>query len=340
MKRRVVVPMTVALAACAQVVAAGSPERCRTRPASDVEAAQIESKLSQGRGRGKALHVVPVWVHVITRGSGFENGELPDRMIREQIRVLGDSYAGKTGGAATGFAFELAGISRTTNQEWFERMVFDLEVELAAKTALREGGPGTLNIYTVDGGPYLGWSYFPSILDTSYAALDGVVVDWRSLPGGTYAIYSEGDTATHEVGHWLALYGRFARLPPPVASAACRWSRISLSPGARRLACSNACTASGVRPSVMSARPSRSSASASVGAKATDRLACSTAPATSPWLSRTPARFRCPAALPGSMSTTRRKSSRASVSSSRSARSTPRLLSAHTSRGNADRKRR
>jgi len=209
MKRRVVVPMTVALAACVQLVAAGSPERCRTRPASDVEAAQIESKLSQGRGRGKALHVVPVWVHVITRGSGFENGELPDRMIREQIRVLGDSYAGKTGGAATGFAFELAGISRTTNQEWFERMVFDLEVELAAKTALREGGPGTLNIYTVDGGPYLGWSYFPSILDTSYAALDGVVVDWRSLPGGTYAIYSEGDTATHEVGHWLALYHTF-----------------------------------------------------------------------------------------------------------------------------------
>jgi hypothetical protein len=148
-------------------------------------------------------------VHVITRGAGFENGDLPDRMIREQVRVLGDAYSGKTGGAATGFAFELAGITRTTNQTWFENMVFDLDVELEAKTALREGGPETLNVYTVDGGPYLGWAYYPSILGSSYAALDGVVVDWRSLPGGTFTIYSEGDTATHEVGHWLALYHTF-----------------------------------------------------------------------------------------------------------------------------------
>jgi len=209
MKRRVVLSLTVALAACAPLLAAGPPERCGTRQPGDAEAAQIESKLSQGRGRGKALHVIPVWVHVITRGAGFENGDLPERMIREQIRVLGDSFGGKTGGAATGFAFELVGISRTMNPVWFSRMVFDSTVELEAKNALREGGPETLNLYTVDGGPYLGWAYFPSILDSPYAALDGVVVDWRSLPGGTFAIYSEGDTATHEVGHWLALYHTF-----------------------------------------------------------------------------------------------------------------------------------
>jgi hypothetical protein len=209
MKLRVVLSMTVALAACPPLLAAGPPERCGTRQPGDVEAAQIESKLSQGRGRGKVLHVIPVWVHVITKGAGFENGDLPERMIREQIRVLGDSYGGKTGGAATGFAFELVGISRTINPVWFGRMVFDSTVELEAKNALREGGPETLNLYTVDGGPYLGWAYFPSILDSPYAALDGVVVDWRSLPGGTFAIYSEGDTATHEVGHWLALYHTF-----------------------------------------------------------------------------------------------------------------------------------
>ncbi len=152
----------------------------------------------------KASVIIPVYVHVINRGAGFSNGDLPETMIRAQIKVLNDSYSGKTGGAGSGFGFELAGIDRTTNQEWFENMWFDFQVELDAKSALRQGGSNALNIYTVDGGPYLGWAYFPSILTTSYAILDGVVLHWNSLPGGTFEIYSEGDTAPHEVGHWLA----------------------------------------------------------------------------------------------------------------------------------------
>jgi hypothetical protein len=188
---------------------AGSPQRCGTRKPGPEEAQQIEDALARGRGPAKTTVTVPVWVHVIRRGAGFEDGDLPDSMIRAQIRVLDDSFDGRTGGVNSGLGFELAGVTRTTNALWFERMVFDLDVELEAKQALRQGGAETLNIYTVDGGPYLGWSYFPSILGSSYAVLDGVVVDWRSLPGGTFEIYSEGDTATHEVGHWLALYHTF-----------------------------------------------------------------------------------------------------------------------------------
>jgi len=162
------------------------------------------------RGRARAGQTVQVWVHVITRGAGFENGELSDQSIRSQIHVLDDAFGGRTGGAGTGFGFELAGVTRTNNARWFEQMVTDLDVELEAKQALRQGGADALNIYTVDGGPYLGFAYFPSILSSStYAILDGVVLDWRSLPGGTFAIYSEGDTGTHEVGHWLALYHTF-----------------------------------------------------------------------------------------------------------------------------------
>lgn len=208
MKIRLVVTACLVTLLCSLPLVAAQPERCGTKQPGDEEIAQIEQAIARGR-KGKTSDVIPVWVHVINKGAGFANGDLSDTMIREQVRVLNDSFNGRTGGANSGFAFDLAGVTRTTNQTWFEQMATSLDVELEAKSALRRGGPGTLNVYTIDGGPYLGWAYFPSILNSSYAILDGVVLDWRSLPGGTFAIYSEGDTGTHEVGHWLALYHTF-----------------------------------------------------------------------------------------------------------------------------------
>ena len=188
---------------------AAPPERCGTRQPGLEEVAQIEQGVARGQ-KGRTSDIIPVWVHVITRGAGYDNGELPDSMINAQLKVLDQSFNGRTGGANTGFGFNLVGVTHTVNKEWFEQMATNTNVELAAKTALRRGGPETLNLYTVDGGPYLGFAYFPSILkDPAYAILDGVVLHWRSLPGGTFAIYSEGDTAPHEVGHWLALYHTF-----------------------------------------------------------------------------------------------------------------------------------
>lgn len=211
MRNRLAAVLSLALVflVSAPSFAAPQPDRCATKQPSLEEVGQIEQAIARGQ-KGRTSDIIPVWVHVITRGAGYENGEIPDSMINAQMKVLDESFNGRSGGANTGFGFELVGVTRTVNQEWFEQLATNLSVELEAKRALRRGGPETLNIYTVDGGPYLGFAYFPSILnDPTYAILDGVVLHWRSLPGGTFAIYSEGDTAPHEVGHWLALYHTF-----------------------------------------------------------------------------------------------------------------------------------
>ncbi|HET7433637.1 MAG TPA: zinc metalloprotease [Thermoanaerobaculia bacterium] len=186
---------------------ADKPDRaCATRQIDETTAQALEKQMSKNAARGHA-DVIPVWVHVITAGSTFELGNVPDSMIRDQIRVLDMTYAAHLGGAWSGFGFELAGITRTENADWFY-MGISSAAEAAAKKALRRGDAGTLNIYLTDGGGYLGWATFPSWY-ASNPSDDGVVIDFRSLPGGPYVNYSLGYTASHEAGHWLGLYHTF-----------------------------------------------------------------------------------------------------------------------------------
>ncbi len=147
--------------------------------------------------------VIPVWFHVIRTGTAVTQGNIPDSWITAQMQVLNDAFS--TLGSP--FVFQLAGTTRTTNASWYS-MGLGSAAERAAKTALRVGGPGTLNIYSTNGGGYLGWATFP----TDYAGdplVDGVVVLDQSLPGGGEAPYNLGDTGTHEVGHWLGLFHTF-----------------------------------------------------------------------------------------------------------------------------------
>jgi len=115
--------------------------------------------------------------------------------------VLNEGFTG------TGFSFVLAGTDRTTNDDWYN-MGYNSQAERRAKTALRRGSADDLNIYTTSGGGYLGWATWPHKYQ-SQPELDGIVVAAESLPGGSIANYNEGDTVTHEAGHWFGLYHTF-----------------------------------------------------------------------------------------------------------------------------------
>lgn len=190
-----------------QVEAAPAPLRrsCGTVELSDMEKEEVEllvrSRVPAGFTAGTSV-VIPVHVHVINKGAGASNGDVPDDVIKRQIDVLNAAYAG------TRFQFNLASTDRTTNATWYT-MGQGSSAERNAKNALRQGGPDHLNLYTANlGGGLLGWATFPSDYARS-PNMDGVVVLQSSLPGGSAAPYNEGDTATHEVGHWLGLYHTF-----------------------------------------------------------------------------------------------------------------------------------
>jgi pregnancy-associated plasma protein-A len=163
---------------------------------------------AQGQADADFSVTVPVYFHVVTDGS---IGRLTRTQINAQMDVLNDTYAGGEGGTNTGFSFELAGVSRTDNAKWFYAGPGGAEKDM--KKTLHRGGANALNLYSTTAGPYLGWAYLPDILTKpGQAILDGIVIDWESMPGTstTYAgRYDQGETATHETGHWLNLEHTF-----------------------------------------------------------------------------------------------------------------------------------
>jgi hypothetical protein len=192
--------------------------RCSTNHPDAIKAKEIQDSLARFKANraasapqanaASATITIPVYFHVINKGAGIANGDVPTSMLQRQVDVLNRSYSGATGGANTGFRFILAGVTRTNNAVWYNMGYGSIE-ERDAKAALRTGGANALNFYTANlGGGLLGWATFPWSYH-SKPELDGVVCLYSSLPGGSAAPYNEGDTGTHEAGHWLGLYHTF-----------------------------------------------------------------------------------------------------------------------------------
>jgi uncharacterized protein YcfL len=177
---------------------------CATVDLTEAEKSTVEQAIAgrvKAAARANGSVNIKVYWHVINNGTGIANGDIPQTQIDNSIAVLNAAYRN------TPFTFTLTSVDRTTNSTWYTCAGGGCESKM--KSALRQGGAGDLNVYSNNmGRGLLGWATFPS----SYASnpsMDGVVILYSSVPGGTAAPYNQGDTLTHEAGHWFGLYHTF-----------------------------------------------------------------------------------------------------------------------------------
>ncbi len=160
------------------------------------------SASTDATGSTLATAAVPVYIHVMLDKNG--NGDVTSTQINNQIAELNQDFGGGESIAAanTGFTFTLAGVDRYRNSQWHAD-----RQSTTYRSQTRLGGRNALNIWLVDFN-YLGIATFP----WDYASnpkIDGIRVQYTSLPGGSATNYNDGKTASHEAGHWFGLYHTF-----------------------------------------------------------------------------------------------------------------------------------
>ncbi len=185
---------------------ATAPLRCATRPVSEAEKDLVDmvvaSELPQ-RGveelAGKIT--IPVAFHIVRKKNG--EFDVTDQQVDDQMAVLSDSFSSK------GFKFKLREIIRHDHNR-FASKCLDLGVERSFKRKHAVDPATTLNVYTCrPTDSILGYAWFPNDWGDEADPMHGVVIHYASMPGGAFARFNEGDTLTHEVGHYLGLYHTF-----------------------------------------------------------------------------------------------------------------------------------
>ncbi|KAF9050437.1 hypothetical protein BJ165DRAFT_1402146 [Panaeolus papilionaceus] len=122
---------------------------------------------------------VPVIFHVISDDESREGGNIPDEMIKQQIGVLNQ-----------GLSFSLFKTTRSVNPDWYQNVYPD----------------------TYESDEMLDYEEKPEVDGVAFGTINGsiyAVLNVETLPGGKLVPYNQGQTATHEVGHWVGLWHTF-----------------------------------------------------------------------------------------------------------------------------------
>jgi len=187
----------------------GEPIRCGVEDLSMQQLQRLRVQIGHWLDAGgqvlSTATTIPVAFHVVRYDNG--NANVTDQEIEDQIEVLNAAYAN------TNFQFNLHSIDRTDSSEWSDhRMGSSQEAQM--KQTLAIDPAHVLNFYTCgaprrpNGDLVLGYATFPWMYSED-SQMHGVVVLYSTLPGGSEPNYNEGDTGTHEVGHYVGLYHTF-----------------------------------------------------------------------------------------------------------------------------------
>ena len=134
--------------------------------------------------------LIPTVFHII-RPESSDPG--PSDLVPNSMAHLNATFA------SAGFSFNLVDTTLTYNTEWYNAKSNE-PGHSAMKSALRQGGGETLNIYASAATGTLGWSYIMTTRAGAASSTDAVIIQDQTYPGGTFNGYNEGDTLTHEVG--------------------------------------------------------------------------------------------------------------------------------------------
>ncbi len=169
-----------------------------------------------------ASYLIPVVFHIVLQNPD----QVTDAQIMSQLNVLNTDFAGTNSDASAIPAYfkPLLGKSsiqfcmaqRTPDGEitnGIDRVVTNQSSFSSSGDGVKFSATGGVDIW--DGSKYynvwicplsnnlLGYATFPN---DGKPLEQGVVVEYRSLPGGPFANYNGGKTLTHETGHYFNLY--------------------------------------------------------------------------------------------------------------------------------------
>lgn len=175
--------------------------RCATAVPNALQKDRVERELASVR----AARIESVSINVqFTHITDGREGSIKEDQRVNQIEILNKAYSDY----GIKFIYKPSSVITHNRPAWF-LMGHRSRAEREAKMTLHVPPEYNLNFYTAGlQSGLLGWATFPWDL-AGDRIMDGVVILYSSLPGGTAEPYNLGYTAVHEVGHWLGLYHTF-----------------------------------------------------------------------------------------------------------------------------------